>query len=191
MNGFGFWDNLDLLVKVGRWVPYVFIVLGFLVAASGQFVRGFVDGRITQLRQQSEDTRKRTPSILDAQLAISDKGNLYVVIEAKNQIPFRSRWLVVTEENQVVSGLMTQDAEFYPSPEKMRWQDRLTISKEKIRNDFLELRLDYWSVYAAELNYPEQLMGKITHGYKLINGVPHPLPVPSDTQAEAQAASSE
>ena len=188
MNGFSFWDNPDLLIRVGRWVPYVFIILGFLVAGSGQFVKGLVDGRIAQLRQQSEDTRKRTPPSIDAQLAVSDKGNLYVVIEAKNQIPLKSRWLVVTEENQVVSGLMIQDAEFHPSQEKKRWQDKLHIDKEKIRNDYLELRMDYRSVYAAELDHPERVTGKIVHKYKLIDGAPHPLP---NSQTEAQAASSE
>lgn len=45
------------------------------------------DERITQLRQAAELGKKRTPPDLDAQVAISDKGNLLVVIDAKNEIP--------------------------------------------------------------------------------------------------------
>lgn len=186
------WDDLDLLVKVGRWIPYVFIVLGFLVAISGQFVRGFVDERITQLRQAAELGKKQTPPNLDAQVAVSDKGSLLVVIDVKNEIPFQSRWLVVTEKDKVVSGLMIQDAEFHPSPSRMQWQHKLNINKEEVVNDYLELRLDYWSVYSAELNHPQQLRGKIIRRYKLVDGAPHLLNLlPMDTRpAQDQAASS-
>ncbi len=37
------WENVESLSKLARIVPYLFIVLGFLVALGGQYVQSFIN----------------------------------------------------------------------------------------------------------------------------------------------------
>ncbi|HVG17710.1 MAG TPA: hypothetical protein VNI02_01560 [Blastocatellia bacterium] len=155
--------------------PYVFIILGVLVALAGQFVAAKSDQRIKYLKDEAELSRKRTPPKLDAQLAISDKGNLFVVVDSQNEIPFMASWLLTTEQNKVVSGLMLGQIEFYPTKETQKWQYKQDIQLDGVINNYVELSFDYMSVYSAELNHPADLSGNITHKYRLINGAPYPI----------------
>src|SRR3989442_1499204 len=91
----GFWDDVDALRRLSRLAPYLFIVLGFVIALAGQFVRSRLDSRVKDLQDQAEARRRRTPPQLDAFLATSTKsGDLLVVIDAKNLIPFRANWRI-------------------------------------------------------------------------------------------------
>lgn len=169
------WNNVEIVAKLAYWAPYVFIVLGFLVALSGQVARSWLDNRVKTLREAAEWKRRNTPPQLDARLAISDKGNIFTVIDAHNLIPFRARWLIVTENDRIVTGFMTQDVEFHPTRETKRWKHKANINLGHVSNDFLELRFGSTSLYAAELGYPEHLRGEIRHKYRLVNGAPEPL----------------
>jgi len=167
------WNNIETLERIARFIPYIFIILGFFVAFSGQFFQSKIEHRITHLNSQAEEIRKQTCPLLDTHLAISDKGNYLVVIESLNLIPFKARWLIATEENKVVSGVMLGEQEIYPTQKNKKWQFKTDIDKNTVRNDYVELRLNYISVYAAELNYPSNLKGRIVKKYKLIEGAPH------------------
>ena len=124
---------------------------------------------------KTEMERKMTPPALDAQLAISDKGNLFVVIDSHNLIPFRARWMVVTEQNIVVNGIMLQNVECYPTSDTKRWKYKEDIKPTEVKNNFVELRFRYESTYYAELNRPEKLRGEIVHRYQLVEGAPRPI----------------
>ena len=98
-----------------------------------------------------------------------------VAIKAQNDIPFRANWKVVTTKNLVVSGIMLQDAELHPSQSKDIWYYRVDIQKESVKEDFLELRFNWESIYWADLGQPNELKGYVTHSYKLVDRKPVPI----------------
>jgi hypothetical protein len=164
-----FWNDIGTLERLARWAPYVFIVLGFCVAASGQFVRSTLDSRIATLKHEAETALKRTSPDLDAYLATSEgTGDLLVVIDLKNRIPIRCHWVIVTENNQVVSGDMMQDYELHPSSDLNRF--KANIDDARIVNQFLELRLRFESIYSSELGYPPSLKGEVIRSYRFEGG---------------------
>jgi len=168
------WNDTETLAKLARWAPYVFIVLGFIVAVGGQFVKSKLDERVKSLEALAEKERRNTPPQLDAQLAISDKGNIFTVVDSYNLIPFRARWLVVSEKDHVVSGLMLEDVEFHPSLDTKRWKHKENINLGQVTNAFVELRYHWQSLYYAELGHPEHLHGEVRYRYRLVNGAPQP-----------------
>lgn len=170
-----FGNNIETLEKLAKFVPYIFIASGFLVALSGQFVTAKLESRIKALREQAEQSRRRTPPKLDARLAISDKNNLFIVINSQNQIPFKAHWILTTEKDIVVSGVMLGDVELIPTPERNKWQYKQDIQTDGVKNNYVELSFDYESIYAAEYNHLEELRGSIVHKYRLIDGTPYPL----------------
>src|SRR5262245_46388138 len=104
------WNDIGTLERLARFVPYALIVLGFVVALLGQVVRSTLDARISVLKTEAEASRKRTPPQVEAYLATSERtGEILVVMDAKNLIPWRARWSIVTENNQVVAGIMLED----------------------------------------------------------------------------------
>lgn len=169
------WHNLEVLEKISKAWPFISITVGACVAMLVQYGGGIVKSRVDVLKVKVELQRKHTSPNIDAQLALSDKGNLLIVIDAHNLIPFKARWVIVTERDVIVSGLMLGDAEFHPMTDKKRWQEKVDIQRDKVVNDFLELRFDYTSVYVAELNYPKELSGEIVRKYKLVDGYPRPI----------------
>ena len=160
---------------MARIVPYVFIVLGFIIAVSGQFVQGKISDRVTHLKLKAEDVMKHTPPKVKADILAAEDRSLVIVIESENLIPFSSRWLIVTENDHVISGVMLGNVEFHPTKENRKWQYKQQVNKAEIVNDFIELRLDYVSLYSAELNHPPALKGKVVRKFKLIDGIPRPI----------------
>jgi len=102
----GFWDNTDALSKLAKSAPYVFIVLGFLLAFFGQYVKTLLDNRIEVIKAKKEAERKNTAPLVDAQLARSQDGRVVVVIASGNEVPFKANWLIVTEQDHIVTGVM-------------------------------------------------------------------------------------
>lgn len=170
-----FGNKIEILEKIAKFFPYIFIALGFVVALSGQFFTARLENRIKVLKEQVEQSRRRTPPKLDAQLAVSDKNNLFIVINCQNQIPVKAHWILTTEKDIAVSGLMLGDIELYPTPERSEWQYKQDIQTEGVKNNYVELRFDYESSYAAEYVHLDELRGSIIHKYRLINGEPYPI----------------
>lgn len=172
-----FWTEADTLEKVAKAAPYVFIALGFLVALSGQYVRSSLDSRIKGLRAEREAARKGTSPQINVQLVRDPQSDqALVAVTALNDIPFKARWLIVTEQDEVVGGVMLQDVEFHPAAGRNTWSYQAGIDMARIRNGLLELRFEWWSVYSAELNNPEALRGRTVHRYRLVGSTIEPMP---------------
>ena len=165
------WNDTDCLAKLAKALPYASIVLGFLVALSGQFVKTWIDSRVAVLSQKAEARRKNTPPLIDVRLGNSSgTGETLLEIVAKNEIPFTARWLVVTTRNELVSGFMTEGFEVHPTKDKNRFLVKVSINADKIRGNYIELRFSFASQYFAELNNPPSLKGEIVQKYRYSNG---------------------
>lgn len=177
------WEDPEFLSRVARWVPYFFIAAGFAVAISGQWVRTKVDSRVEVLRGQEANRQKQIPPSLDAHLGTSQKtGDLLVVIDAKNTTPFRARWLVVTREDRVVSGIMMSDVEIHPTEDRKRFTSKADVKPELVVDQYVELHLQYSSLYSAELGDPPELRGEIRRPFRFVGGkVQHWVPVENTT----------
>lgn len=168
------WDNIELLSRLSRWVPYFFIAAGFLVAMSGEWVRAKVDNRVEVLKEEEANRRKRIPPNLDAYLATSlETRDLRVVIDAKNTTPFLANWRVVTKKDRIISGIMMGDVEIHPTEDRKRFSDKADIRHDLVVDEFIELRLRYTSLYAAELGNPPELSGKIRRAFRFADGGVH------------------
>ena len=114
------WNDAGCLAKLAKFAPYICIVLGFLVAGFGQFVKTKIDSRVADLRESEESARKNTPPLMDVTLGNSSStGKTLLEIDARNEIPFKASWIVVTKRNKVVSGLLIEKPEIYPTEEKI------------------------------------------------------------------------
>ena len=108
------WNNADCLAKLTKYVPYLFIFLGFLVAVFGQFVKTKIDNRVAGLRESKEAERKSTSPAMDVLLGRSSStGEILLEIDAQNGIPFKADWLVATKRNVVVSGILMTKQEIF------------------------------------------------------------------------------
>ena len=165
------WNNVETLRRLAAIAPYAFLALGFGVAAFGQYARSTLDSRVTELKAAAEILRKRTPPSVDIALEPGDGGERYVlVIDATKDIPFKARWLVATRDDKVISGVMLQDVEFHPGPDRRSWRYRVDIPRNEIRDEFIEVRVDWESLYSSEFGRPHELRGRQTRSYRFVNG---------------------
>ena len=96
------WNDPDLLAQVAKFIPYAFIVLGGLVAVSGQFVRDRMELRITALRETAEQERMNTPPRFDLSAGHdTETGEKLLVLEFLKDIPIRFNWYVLTQDNRI------------------------------------------------------------------------------------------
>ena len=166
-----FWNDIDTLGKIARLLPYAFIVLGFAVAASGQFVKGIFDTRIGNLEEAAESARRNTAPIINPYLAHSaETGDLLLIMDTENSIPYRASWLIVTENDAVVSPLMMEQVEIYPTDQNRRFSNGITVNSERVVNQYIELRFRWESVFSRQLSGPAHLRGEITTNYRFVNG---------------------
>ena len=113
-----FWNDIDTLGKIARLLPYAFIVLGFAVAASGQFVKGIFDTRIGNLEEAAESARRNTAPIINPYLAHSaENGDLLLIMDTENSIPYGQVGLSSRERRSRIAPLMEQ-VEIYPTTKK-------------------------------------------------------------------------
>ena len=63
------WNNTTTLEKAATFTPYVFIVLGALVAASGIYLKDVIEKRIDTLVEATSQERKNTPPEMRVVLA--------------------------------------------------------------------------------------------------------------------------
>lgn len=190
------WDDTALVTGVAKFIPYLSILLGFLITLSGrllqtssnrasyafmavglvvallgQLARSKADARVRLLRATQEQVRRRSPPALDASLATSaSDGQLVVVLDAKSLTPFRATWTIVTEKDIVVSGIMLQPREIHPTPENRRFTAKANVERALVTNQYLKLQVSYESLYSAELGDPAELGGHISKSFRIDAG---------------------
>ena len=165
------WSDIDALGKLARILPYVFILLGFVVAASGQFFKSIVEARIGELESTALTAHKNTKPIVNAFLGHSARtGKKLLVMDAENDIPFKASWYIATENDVLVSPIMMSQVEIFPTKDNRRFSKEITINSEKVTNEYIELRFSYESVYSSEMNHPPQLHGAVTEKYRFVKG---------------------
>ena len=129
----------------------------------------------TKRAEEALAALKRTPPKINVYLANSERtGELRVVIDAENLVPFRARWAIVTEKNRHVAGIMLADHEIYPAPDRKRFSTKADINPDQVSNDYLELRFRYESIYANELGNPKELSSAVVQKYRYKDGAVHP-----------------
>ena len=108
---------------------------------------------------------------MDVRLGHKD-GTKRILLEvyAKNEIPFRASWIVVTKRDQVVSGILIEKPEFFPTEGKRRFLYPVVINENKVLDSYIELRFSFESLYSAELNHPASLKGEMTRKYGYAGG---------------------
>ena len=164
------WSDVDFLSKISRFLPYATLILGFTIAFSGQFLKGIVDIRIAKVREEIEFQRKNTSPLVEVRLGhLSSTGEIVLEVDVKNEIPFEASWLVTTTNNIVVSPIMTEKAKIIPQKEK-RFLYRVTINREKVTDNYIELRFSFKSMYAEELGNPSHLSGDHVRRYGFVDG---------------------
>lgn len=153
-----------------KLVPYAFILLGFLVAALGMLVQSEIEGRVSELRTEAIQLAKKTPPEIDAYLAGNQNDTCYLVLESTNLIPFKAHWRLIDAEDHVIGGVMTNDMEFQPDSTTRKFKIATVITCSDPIVDYVQLVVDYASLYEAEFNYPTDLRGKIVKEYKHFQG---------------------
>jgi hypothetical protein len=171
-----FWNSVDTLTILARYAPYAFIVAGFLIAVTGQYVQSFLNDRVEVLKQEIEVVRKKTPPNYDASMRLGPDGKFKVAIKTNTQVPVQVTWLFLTKHNVVVSGVMLQPESLHPTAMKRSWLYDAPIQLDRVVDGILELHFDFTSVYSAELGHPPGLKGKLKHGYRLKDGQLQPWP---------------
>jgi hypothetical protein len=155
----GLWALIDISSKVAT-----FSAVGFA------FLSGLA-GLLAIVADKQKDKveiafKKTRPDIaVDIKTGQEDE-QFYVVIQPRNKVPFECCWRIVTQENQVVSGVMLDWAKIVPDDKHRLFLHRANIDLNRVINDYLELRFEYRSAYAAELN-ESSLKGDIVRRYKL------------------------
>ncbi|MBI4355877.1 MAG: hypothetical protein HY597_05490 [Candidatus Omnitrophica bacterium] len=164
------WNDLEFLSRTGKAIPLISAAAAFLAVVGVQFAGLKINGRVEYLRKQADLERKRTPPKVDVDLALSEKGNLFVVLQSGNSVPFKANWVVVTKGDKIVGGFMLDWTEHYPTPEKQQWQFKVSVQRDELVENYLELRLNHVSVYSSEWGDPKELSGRIVKKYVWADG---------------------
>jgi hypothetical protein len=155
------WNDLQSVEALGKTAMWLSVVLAFLAGIAG-VVRVVASSRAETLTVE----RKKTPPSFEVQLQRSGRDTLVVLIESKNLIPFECQWKIVTRDNRLVNGIPLDWTKVYPTPQNKLFRVFEHIDLTKVRDNYLEIRFDYRSTYAAEMNLPS-LSGKLIRSYRL------------------------
>ena len=165
------WNDVETLSKIARFLPYVPLIIGFAVAFSGQLLKNVVDGRVAKLKADIEFARKNTSPIVAVRLGhLSSSGEKVIEIDVRNETPFEASWLVTTKNNIVVSPIMTEKTKIVPQKPNNPFLYKITINREKVIENYIELRFQYKSIYSEELGNPDHLSGEHVERYGFVNG---------------------
>jgi hypothetical protein len=177
----GFWSNIEAVRWWATWTPYIFIVVGGLIAGGGRFIGSKFDARVKVLEvaaaKAAELSRRATPPDFDAILAVNPMIEPMLVITTKNLIPFKAKWLFTYENNTVVDGIIPLGwTEIHPQ----KVPERFTSVEQQARvapGEVIELRLDFESAYAAEVRDAPGLSGRLVRRYRQkADGTFEPIP---------------
>ena len=171
-----FWNNTTALEKFSAFTPYVFIVLGALITATGLYLKAVFDNRIDTLELVAQQAAMNTSPDLNVKLGTAVTtdgepipGRTLLEITPKNDVPFNVRWHVSTREDQLVSGWMTSSIEVVPAATPV-FKVPIQINADRVVNDYIVLWVGYESIYASEMGTPPHLSGEITLPYRYSDG---------------------
>jgi hypothetical protein len=152
------------------------IVLALLSGITG------LSAKIANTRKQAlEDAHKRTRPEMDVYIATHEPTErLLVIVEPRNKVPFELRWIIVTRNNKVVSGIPTDWTKIIPNDQTRRFNQPATFNANKVIDDYIELRFNYRSIYADEIP-KANLSGELKRAYKLTPDRKHCIPVELQT----------
>jgi len=163
---------LTLIESVSLAMTWTATALAFISAICGVATLIF-DKRKDTL----EETLKKTRPELNVSIKTGQNNqNLYVVIEPINEVPFEYNIKIVTRENIMVSGIMLDWGKIYPDKKRSVVLHPAGINLTKVADNYIELRFDYRSVYAAEL-HDTSLTGKLVKSYKLSEDKKYCIPL--------------
>jgi hypothetical protein len=120
-----------------------------------------------QRRAEAEQERiRRTPPKIVAFLTSTGHGKVNVSVESKNLIPFEYRYVIVTENNEVVAPFPVGMAKVYPTRTQSSFSFPVDLQLERIKNSYIELSLTFQSLSYEELHL-EGHAGEIVSKYRL------------------------
>jgi len=123
------------------------VIFAFLSATAG-FVVLIADKRKGQL----ENDFKRTRPEMEVAIVPGQKnGDFFVLIKPHNNIPFEERWVIVTLNNAIISGIPLGWVKIVPHAECPYFLEKADMNLSKVRDNYIELRFDYRSIFAADL----------------------------------------
>ena len=169
------WNNTTTLAKAALVTPYVFILLGALVAASGIYLKGVIEKRVATIVDKENKEQKNTPPAMKALIgtAISDgkpiPGRTLLQITAENDIEYNASWHVTTRKGTLVSGWMTAKVRMVPTATPV-FKTPILINADRIVDEYIELTFLYESIHSPELGNPRHLRGQITLPYRYSEG---------------------
>ena len=169
------WNNTTTLDRAAFFTPYVFIVLGALVAGSGIYLKGVIDRRIIALDEAADHRAMNTPPQITVRLGTATSegedivGRTLLQVTARNDIEFNATWLVTTRNDTVVSPVMTSQFHVVPSATPV-FKTPVTINDDRVVDEYIELSFRYESVHSAELGNPKHLRGEITLPFRYAEG---------------------
>ncbi len=193
------WKNREGVQAVSKGASWCAVVLAFLSGVAGictlvaapsgiasSLAVGFaflsaLAGILALLagrqKEKLEEAFKRTPPDIDVGIKTGEEDQeFYVVVEPQNRVPFEFQWLVVTGNNQVISGLQLDWEKIFPDEQYKPMLQRARINLAKVIDDYIELRFHYRSIYADEVGDPK-LCGRLIKRYNLSQDKKYCLPL--------------
>jgi len=127
---------------------------------------------VVEEHQKNEQEKKKQLNILmqtapevNAHLRRTIEGKYNVDITAENLVPFIAKWLVVTKNDKVISGVMMANTEFHPTEHQNAWKYKININSDEIIDNFVELRFRFRSAFYAKMGKPNYLKGERIRKY--------------------------
>lgn len=189
------WDKLETIEKFSKWMAWFAVALAFLAGGASlveeiinspnitSIALAFLSGiaglstKIAGRRKQTlESIHRRTKPEIDVAIkTYGPSGRFLVTIEPRNEVPFEFRWLIVTRDNVVVSGLQLDWSKVKPNELTPRFSQHAEFQIDKVVENYIELRFDFRSVYADELPAAD-LSGRLRRAYILTSDKKHCIP---------------
>lgn len=156
---------IGLLTPIERFSKVATIVSVALAFLSG--IVGLLAMVATKRKENLEEALKKTHPKLDVAIKTGEAtGQLLLIIEPQNKVPFECQWLIVTRNNVLVSGMQLDWIKIIPKDEIPFFHSPAEFDTDKVVDNYLELRFNYRSIYDAELP-KENLSGKLVKSYNL------------------------
>jgi hypothetical protein len=112
-----------------------------------------------------------TPEV-NAYLRPTNEGKYIVDISSENLVPFSAKWLIVTKNNKVISGVMMSNAKFHPTLNQNSWRYKININGNEVIDNFVELRFRFRSAFYAKMGKPDYLKGERIRKYIISTSPP-------------------
>jgi hypothetical protein len=153
-----------------------------IISVALAFLSGIV-GLLAMLATKSKEKLEQELKITHPRMDVAIKtveatGQLLVVIKPLNKVPFECKWLIVTRNNIVVSGLQLDWIRLIPNDATPFFQSPAEFALDKVVDNYVELRFSYRSIYADELP-KENLAGRLVKSYKVTSDKKYCLPLNS------------